>query len=79
MLNKQSQTVKKNSIDFEKIYKEIEDAVKVLESGEKSISENIELYKKTAKKIELAKKILKEAENEIVEVEKNKEENGGTE
>ena len=55
-------------IDFEKIYAEIEDAMKILESGEGSISKNIELYKQSLKKINEARKLLESAENEIKEI-----------
>lgn len=55
-------------IDFEKIYGEIEEAVKILESGEGSISKNIEIYKQAIEKIKKAKKVLESAENEIKEI-----------
>lgn len=55
-------------INFDKIYFDIEEAIKTLESGDGSISQNIELYKQTLKKINEAKKILQSAENEIKEI-----------
>lgn len=55
-------------INFEKLYIEIEEAVKTLEAGDGSISKNIEIYKEAIEKIKQAKKVLESAENEIKEI-----------
>lgn len=55
-------------INFDKIYADIEESIRILESGEGSISKNIEVYKQSLKKINEAKKILESAENEIKEI-----------
>ncbi len=58
-------------LDFEKIYVEIQEAVRELEEGQKSFSESILIYKKVNQKIEQAKKLLNEIENQIEEIDQN--------
>lgn len=57
--------------NFEDIYKEIESAVQKMESGDLSLSQNMEMYEETTKKIKKAKKMLEQMEGKVQDISKN--------
>lgn len=58
-------------VNFDKLYLEIEESVRELEAGEKTLNESLKIYEETTEKINKAKEALMKMEGKVVNLVKD--------